>query len=130
MDRRMREALDRHITGNYGEDQFKHDDEQLIREVMESEPEASAGKCLPCVRFDYEKCVFVFLDEEASDDQKGKYYTVTMEMLKRGLPVLVELVLTGKFKSPGFAPYDAGTYDGESTDALVQCAIFGKVIYG
>ena len=25
MDRRMKEALDRHITGNYGEDQFKHE---------------------------------------------------------------------------------------------------------
>lgn len=29
MDRRMAEALDRYITGNYGEDQYNHDDENI-----------------------------------------------------------------------------------------------------
>lgn len=30
MDRREREALDRHITGNYGEDQFRDDDDERL----------------------------------------------------------------------------------------------------
>lgn len=33
MDRREREALDRHITGNYGEDQFKDESPRSTHEI-------------------------------------------------------------------------------------------------
>lgn len=39
MDRHMREELDRHITGNYGEDQFK-DIERFIIALSEEERDA------------------------------------------------------------------------------------------
>lgn len=60
MDRRERDALDRHITGNYGEDQFAgleeefcdahayvRDDETTIGDPY-AERDAAAKECLDC----------------------------------------------------------------------------------
>jgi hypothetical protein len=41
--RREKEALDRHITGNYGEDQFKEDEEERYK------------NCANCVAYEDEK---------------------------------------------------------------------------
>lgn len=107
-------------------------DENLIRSIMESYPEASSGFCLTCQKWAYKKCEFVFYDSDS-----GKTYTVDMPMLKCGLYKLISELKNKKLFLPfdeqnngTFAYLDAANWDGECADALVQCAIFGKTIYG
>jgi hypothetical protein len=53
MDRHQREALDRHITGNYGEDQFKglgDDEEDVSDQCQVSHCEAESVDGVLCER--------------------------------------------------------------------------------
>ena len=101
---------------------------QLIKEMMENYPEANGGNPLRCLNWNYEKMEFEFLDEE-----EDKTYQVNMNMLKVGLNKLLVDIADGKYFNCGQPPnllsegYD---YDSQDCDALVQCAIFGEVIYG
>ena len=103
------------------------DEEKLLRDIMESYPEYSF--CLRCARWNYEKMEFLFCDDEEKKD-----YKVGMPELKKGLQTLISIIdkHPGGFSSKCFGGYwtDPGAWDAVCTDALVQCAIFGKVIYG
>lgn len=102
------------------------DDEALIKGLMENYPEASAGNCLKCIQYDYKRMLFVFHDEET-----GKRHPVNMENLQKGFKVLLNLALTGRYNNfQNAALYDGGSWDSIDIDALVQCTVFGKVIYG
>ena len=50
---------------------------QLIKEMMENYPEASGGNSLKCLRWNYDKMEFKFLDEE-----EDKTYQVNIALLK------------------------------------------------
>jgi len=102
-------------------------EEQMIHDIMESYPDYSAGNCLSCEHWDYKNNKFTFRDLE-----EDKVYEVDMEKLKKGLKIFFDLLVKGKFKT-GMdisCMLDVGNWDGYITDALVQCAIFGDVIYG
>jgi len=101
---------------------------KLIKSVMENYPEAGYGNALRCESYDYKNTKFKFLDTE-----DGKRYTVTLPKLLKGLKILLKVVENGHYFNCGVAPnllssgYD---WDAQDADALVQCAIFGDVIYG
>lgn len=101
---------------------------KLIKELMENYPEAGVGNSLRCLRWNYKKMEFKFLDNE-----EDKIYKVNMDLLKVGLNKLLKIIEDGKYFNNGVVPnllsegYD---YDSQDCDALVQCAIFGEVIYG
>lgn len=101
---------------------------KLIKQIMENYPEASSGNSLLCTKFDYKKCQFDFLDMETN-----KKMLVNMRLLKRGLIKLLEITNNGRYFNCGQVPNllsKAYDWDGQDCDALVQCAIFGDVVYG
>ncbi len=101
---------------------------QLIKEMMENYPEAGSIYCLKCLGWDYKKMEFSFIDEE-----EDKKYEVNLKKLQTGLNKFLKIIEDGKYFNNGVVPnllsegYD---YDSQDCDALVQCAIFGEVIYG
>lgn len=99
----------------------------LIRAVMENYPEAGAGNTMFCLRYDYKNCEYVFIDEET---EKG--WVVGIKELLEGFDILLELALRGTYYNSTFPDGIMSDicWDGGDTDALVQCAIFGKIIYG
>lgn len=107
--------------------------EKLIRDVMDNFPEASSTS-LRCVEWRYGECYFVFEDE---DDE---LYVVDYEELRGGFEILLSISLVGGFHTYGWDPvgflnpneWDDWVCDWDATvaGALVQCAIFGDVIYG
>jgi len=99
----------------------------LIIEVMQGYPEAGSGNTLKCLKWKYDVCQYTFIDEET-----GEKHKVFLRGLLKGFDILMELAIRGKYKNCNFpnGMMDAGNWDGLDTDALVQCAIFGDVIYG
>ena len=101
---------------------------QLIKSAMENYPEAGRGNSLICVGWNYEKMSFYFVDEETD-----KRHKVDMASLKKGFKIFLKIIEEGEYFNNGVAPnllsegYD---WDAQDYDALVQCAIFGEVIYG
>jgi hypothetical protein len=99
---------------------------ELIKEIMQGEPEYSSGMVLECTKFDYKKCIYTFYDTE-----EDLYHVVNMKMLLKGFEKLKADLLSGNIKlSIGIVIYDAGNWDAFATDALVQYSIFGKAVYG
>lgn len=107
---------------------IEFDETQLIDDVMANYPEAGAGSPLKCTHWKYADVEFEFHDVE-----EDKHYKVTATKLRKGLKILLKMVMDGKL--PGLEItagnfQDAGNWDANCSDALVQCAIFGDVIYG
>ena len=127
--------------------------EKLIDDIMANFPEYSSLS-LRCIGWDYKKCEFDFWDCEVTPDSaeesivkfkkskvetyRGTFenqvvYELTRTRLERGFKLLMAEVMNGKL--PGLSVsssnfLDPGQWDSDCADALVQCAIFGKVIYG
>lgn len=102
--------------------------DKLLKEVMENYPEASF--CLRCIKWKYDQCKYKFLDEK-----EDKEYLVTLSLLRKGFEILIGYILKGKYHFEGLDhsnlfDLDGGDWDAIAIDALVQCAIFGDVIYG
>jgi len=127
----------------------------LICDIMENQPEHSAGMCVQCYSFDYKTTTFLFRDVEADHESPEKsiipmkvvkrlelrfgvyenqvLYVVTLPRLRVGFKILMDQVFAGKLPGLHLSVgnfMDAGHWDSECGDALVQCAIFGDVIYG
>ena len=108
---------------------IQYDAEKLISEIMQNYPEASASY-LQCTSWHYKECRFTFQDMET-----GCAYKLDKPRLVGALETMLNDMFT-KNALPGIRKYvmrdftDAGNWDAEATDALVQYAIFGKVIYG
>ena len=101
---------------------------RIVREAMESFPEASSPS-LVCVKWKYKEMQFVFADE---DGEKVVRHNVDEEMLVKGLRILLKLAIQGRYHNNDFPNgfEDTGNWDATDFDALVQCAIFGEIIYG
>lgn len=125
----------------------------LIKEVMQNFPEA--GICLTCVDFDYNKLEFQFWDSDVDEDSANESivpptienldlirsgivedavtYKLGKKELQKGLQILVNLLSKGDLQGLEINTTninDPGNWDALCCDALVQCAIFGDVIYG
>lgn len=100
----------------------------LIREVMENFPEASSPSVI-CTKYNYAKTEFEFLDVESD-----RTYKLDLNELRKGLKQLLDVMADGGLKGIARSVFpdvlDAGNWDADAADALVQTAIFGDVIYG
>ena len=101
--------------------------EKLIREVMENMPEYSIS--LDCGMWDYKGCKYRFQDFESCE-----VYHVDLEKLLKGYTIMRQKIADGKLHCgltlDDATWFDGGSWDAGAVDALVQCAIFGDVIYG
>lgn len=102
----------------------------MVLDCYENFPEASIS--LDCVSWRYgrggHKFLFKFVDRET-----GAEHIVTMALAIAGFHVFVNKVLAGELPGLHLGPKwltDAGAWDGDCFDALLQCAIFHDVIYG
>lgn len=91
----------------------------LIKEIFENFPEAAV--CLKCTKWNYKDFIFEFYDEE-----EDKTHVIKYEDAQRGLRTYLKILLLGNTALEGNpSHWDAIVYD-----AIVQCAIFGDIIYG
>ena len=69
---------------------------------------------------------------EFEDTEEGKRYKLDEPMLIKGCKIFMQIAREGKHykNGRGGLTYDTGDWDSTDFDALVQCAIFGKIIYG
>ena len=107
---------------------MNEEQEKLIKDVMENYPEAGRSASLNCTGWDYGKVEFSFFDIETD-----KEHEINLESLKKGFDKFLNIVQEGKYFNNGVSPNllsKGYTWDAQDCDALVQCAIFGEVIYG
>jgi hypothetical protein len=113
-----------------------------LKGAMENFPECAM--CLSCTSWKYDKMIFKFEDAEDEDEEGNpKEYVVDLPALRRGIVAMlkyaekcdkgsdigraVDSVLRDQFDPEGDS---LGEWDAIGFDALVQCAIFGEVLYG
>jgi len=102
---------------------------ELANDIMQNYPEYSSPT-LECTHWKYTEGKFKFLDVE-----ENKTYDVTIDDIIKALPKFIDGVLKGTWKFYGMDGtqvlcLDAGDYDSDMTDAVVQLAIFNDIIYG
>lgn len=101
--------------------------EELIKEVVQNFPEYSIS--MQCLSYNYNDCIFTFRDYE-----DGKAYTVCIKEFLKGYVILNKLWLNKKVFFCGINhPKDFDdpcNWDADVVDALLQCSIFGEIIYG
>ena len=103
----------------------------VIKSMMENFPEASSSSLI-CTYFNYKNMVFDFVEDDEKTDS-GIKHRVDMTSLRKGFDILITLALNGEYKNYNFPIGIFGKnpdFDATDCDALVQCAIFGKIIYG
>ena len=104
---------------------------QAVKELMENYPECSSPS-VRCVVWEYNKMIFYFNVDEGTSITRHR---VTEEMLLKGLDILLDKMKNKKYFNNGpinLSNYieDLGCWDGNDVDALVQCALFGDILYG
>ncbi len=97
--------------------------EDIIKEVVQNLPEYSLS--LDCTGWKYNELRFSFIDQE-----DNKKYIIGPSELSKGYDILKQKVEGKQLNFTGLDWNDTGTWDASVVDALVQCAIFGDVIYG
>ena len=110
----------------------------IAQQVLQNLPEASM--CLTCTDYAYgdedaSKMLFTFEDEEEYDDNdEPKKHEIRIADAEKGVALTIEQILGGKLFVGGLTSIndlmDLGNWDAEVVDAVVQNAIFRKVIYG
>ncbi len=109
---------------------------RTVRGIMENFPEASNGCALKCVRYDYDKCLYWFVDTEDKSDGPETVHTLTEEKLMAAFPLLFSEHWTRGLTQPPISadPTVWGDWlcqaDAQDFDAFAQLACFGKTIYG
>ena len=104
--------------------------DKVIIQMMQDFPEASSESII-CMKHNYKDMEFDFIE----DDEKtkgGVPHHVSMKNLRKGFDKLIELALNGEYKNQGFPSGIFGKdpdLDATDAEALVQCAIFGEIIY-
>lgn len=100
-------------------------DTQVVKDILESLPENSIS--FEVLRWDYQISEFSLRDLET-----GIEYTLTLEKAIAGFEYIAKAVLGGKLFYQGLESnvFEAGSWDSLATDALLQAAVFGEVIYG
>lgn len=107
------------------------DKDRVIRLMMQGFPEASTDSII-CMKYNYKEMEFDFVEDDERTEG-GVPHHVSMSNLRKGFNILIELALNGEYKNYGFPAGIFGNdadWDAIDAEALVQCAIFGKIIYG
>lgn len=101
----------------------------FLTELVENLPEYSIS--LACIGWDYDECRFTFKDEE---DDDNALHTICYEDIERGFKILVDGILQGKHNIGitvvDILCFDGADWDAEGVDCLIQCSIFGEIVYG
>lgn len=111
------------------------DSKELAKEILQSLPENSTSS-LRCHGWDYKAMEFSYTEDTEEPGPNGesvlKEHTLTLDKAVKGLRMFIEAKMNGKL--PGIEMggefNDAGSYDLWCTDAIVQYALLGDVIYG
>lgn len=102
------------------------DVESFVREVCQNLPEYSLS--LDCLRYKYKECEYSFCDNE-----DGKIHKVDLPKLLVGYAKLHELWKNKEVFFEGVKTeedwQDPGQWDAVIVDALIQCSIYGEIIY-
>lgn len=134
------------------------DFDKLIRDVMENQPEYSAGNVLQCYDYNYKGMRFYIRDTESTpadfnsaaepiipmkvvkklelrfgDEHNVVTYLLTMPRLREGFRRMMDDVFAGELPGLELSAgnfMDAGHWDAVAADCLLQFSIFGGVIYG
>lgn len=93
----------------------------ILKNVFENFPEASSGMTLRCTKWNYKDFNFEFVDEDAE-----KTYKINREDARKGLAIYLKLVLLEETSLDA----NPSNWDADNYDAIVQCTIFGKIVYG
>lgn len=105
----------------------KYNDRALIDDIMASYPEAGQYQ-MRCLSWNYKACSFLFIDETT-----GKKYSLSRHKLERAFKRLMQDIMAGKLPGLGITLdnfQDAGNWDCYASDALIQMACLGDVVYG
>lgn len=102
--------------------------DDVIAHLTDNLPECSIS--MDCVKWKYEKREFGFIDNE-----DGKRYDIGIPELRKGFCALMAKYPAGFPKMPEENDWESWEdwlcqADADVVDALVQCAIFGEIIYG
>lgn len=103
--------------------------EAIVKSLMENCPEASIS--MQCEKYGYEKWDYRFRDYE-----DGKLYKLDKAKLVAAFPLMYSDKWPGGLPKPPLSDTDAAwdswelSTDADTTDALIQLACFGEVIYG
>lgn len=100
----------------------------LVAHLTDNLPECSIS--LSCVGWKYKERRFTFID-----DEDGKRYNLGPADFRKGLDALLAKYPKGFPPVPPTEEWEAWeewlcAADADVVDALVQCAIFGEIIYG
>jgi len=106
----------------------------LAKEVYKNYPEYSTGCCMRCTGWQYgdkpdKPFLFTFVD-----DEEGDTYEVNLKKAEAGVAILLQSWIDKKYHFYGIKELndliDPCNWDQEVLDAALQCAVFGKIIYG
>lgn len=100
-------------------------DKEVLGDILQCLPEYSVS--MRCTHWKYVDSVFEFVD-----DEDGSGYTMTFDMAWAAWQKWLDLVADGKLhygiSMDGLM--DAGNYDANMVDDIVQIACLGEVTYG
>ena len=116
-----RENID--ISTNITDQISKEQKEKIVKDVTQNLPEYSLN--LQCIGWNYNESKFTFMDDET-----GKRHIIELPELLRGYDILGRKVKNKSLFFYGLDIKEPETWDADVVDALVQCSIFGDVIYG
>ncbi len=104
---------------------------QAVKELMENYPEYSS-ESMQCVGWKYDEMIFHFNEYNGAQVHRHR---VTEDMLLKGMDILLEKMKNKKYFNngpidlPGYIE-NLGCWDANDVDALVQCSVFGDILYG
>lgn len=106
---------------------IQYDDQELLNDIMANYPEFGRYQMI-CTKFNYGSCLYTFIDETTE-----KEYNLDRPKLTRALNILIQKI--AKKELPGLGLNlanftDAGEWDDYASDALIQQACLGDVLYG
>jgi len=104
------------------------DPAKLVREILHFLPECCDSFYV--TSWKYDECLFKLVGKE---EDEGAEYELNEEKAVKGLRHLVQQIADNKLFFSGLSIEnidDPCNWDLESTDALVQAALLGEVIYG
>jgi hypothetical protein len=109
--------------------------EQLVRGIMDNFPEAGRCNVLQCIRANYSKLDFTFVD-----DEQDTHHPLDKAKLLAAVPLIFTnkwpkgCTKTASINTPSVTQDDVDdwlcTADAQDFDAFIQLAILGEVIYG
>ena len=116
---------------------------KLAYEIMQSYPEYGS-EWIHCSKYDYgmnadmerqvKQATYTFkVSDQESDCEEYETRTITPEDVAEAVPTLLDLVKGKKIHLCGLTSnsfWDAGCWDSEATDALLQVYFYGETVYG